>query len=197
MPTFIRRTLCAASLAVALALPSSPTISAEVAGVHFDDKTTLAGSDLVLSGAGLRTRFMLKVYAMGLYLPRQAANAEAATNQSGPKRIQIVTLRNLTAEQFADALVEGLKKNLTEAEFAKLQSRAEELRNNLLAVKSASAGTQIRLEWIPTAGTRLSIGNEVRGKDIPGEDFYRALLRIWLGDSPADSDLKGALLGKS
>lgn len=197
MPNLIHRTLYAASLVATLTLPTISAFAVEVAGVHFDDKTSLAGSDLVLNGAGLRTRFMLKIYAMGLYLPRQADNSDTATALGGPKRIQIVTLRNLTAEQFADALIDGLKKNQSEAEFAKLQSRAEELRSALLAVKSAPAGTQIRLEWIPTNGTRLSVGNEVRGKDIPGEDFYRALLRIWLGEKPADSDLKSALLGKS
>jgi hypothetical protein len=30
---------------------------------------------------------------------------------------------------------------------------------------------------------------------IEGEDFYRALLRIWLGDRPVQDDLKKSLLG--
>ena len=30
---------------------------------------------------------------------------------------------------------------------------------------------------------------------IAGEDFYRALLRIWIGDKPVQDDLKKALLG--
>ena len=33
------------------------------------------------------------------------------------------------------------------------------------------------------------------GTPIAGEDFYRALLRIWLGDNPVQADLKKALLG--
>ena len=187
----LRHALLAATLAVAL-----PAIAAEVAGVHLDDKTSLSGNELVLNGSGLRTRFMLKVYAMGLYLPRRADTPDTIATLAGPKRIQIVTLRDLTAEQFADALVEGLKKNHSEAEFAKLQARSDEFRNALLAIKAAPAGTQIRLEWLPASGTRLSVGNDARGKDIPGEDFYRALLRIWLGDKPVDADLKNALLGK-
>ena len=38
----------------------------------------------------------------------------------------------------------------------------------------------------------------VRGDDkgtIAGEDFNRALLRIWLGEQPADASLKKAMLG--
>lgn len=187
----LRHALLAATLAVAL-----PAIAAEVAGVHLDDKTSLSGNELVLNGSGLRTRFMLKVYAMGLYLPSRATTPEAIAATAGPKRIQIVTLRELTAEQFADALVEGLKRNHSEADFAKLQTRSDDFRNTLLSLKTAAAGTRINLDWFPGSGTRLSVGNEIRGKDIPGEDFYRGLLRIWLGDKPVDPDLKNALLGK-
>lgn len=195
MQPILHRAFAAASLATAL-FAAVPAHAADVAGVRFDDRTTVAGTDLALNGAGLRTRFMLKVYAMGLYLPRRADTPDAIATVAGPKRIQIVTLRELTAEQFADALVDGLKKNHSEAEFARLQARSDELRSALLALKAAPAGTQIRLEWLPGSGTRLSVGNDARGKDIPGEDFYRALLRIWLGDKPVDADLKNALLGK-
>lgn len=195
MQPILRRAFAAASLATAL-FAAVPAHAADVTGVRFDDRTTVAGTDLALNGAGLRTRFMLKVYAMGLYLPRRADTPDAIATVAGPKRIQIVTLRELTAEQFADALVDGLKKNHSEAEFARLQARSDELRSALLALKAAPAGTQIRLEWLPGSGTRLSVGNDARGKDIPGEDFYRALLRIWLGDKPVDADLKNALLGK-
>lgn len=196
MQPILRRAFAAASLTTAL-FAAVPAHAADVAGVRFDDRTTVAGTDLTLNGAGLRTRFMLKVYAMGLYLPRRADTPDAIATVAGPKRIQIVTLRELTAEQFADALVDGLRKNHSEAEFSKLQARSDELRSALLALKAAPAGTQIRLEWLPGSGTRLSVGNDTRGKDIPGEDFYRALLRIWLGDKPVDADLKNALLGKS
>lgn len=195
MKTVLHRHLCQALLATALII-ALPTHAADVAGVRFDDKATVAGSELVLNGVGLRTRFMLKIYAIGLYLPKHADSAEAVSATSGPRRIQIVTLRELTAEQFADALVEGLKKNHSETEFIKLQARADDFRNALLSLKTAPNDSQIRLEWLPGSGTRLSVGNEIRGKDIPGEDFFRALLRIWLGDKPIDQELKNALLGK-
>ena len=195
MTRFLRTSLLAVTLTSALAT-SLTARAADVAGVHFDDKTSLAGSELALNGAGLRTRFMLKVYVIGLYGPKRADTADAFSAMPGPKRIHIVTLRDLTAEQFADALIDGLRKNSSDAEFAKLQPRADEFRAQLLALKSTPSGSQIRIEWLPATGTRLSLGNEIRGRDIPGEDFFRALLRIWLGDKPVDSDLRNALLGK-
>ena len=39
------------------------------------------------------------------------------------------------------------------------------------------------------------VNGKPAGKPISGEDFYRALLRIWLGDKPVQEDLKKSLLG--
>jgi hypothetical protein len=54
----------------------------------------------------------------------------------------------------------------------------------------------IALDWVPGTGTQVVIDNQPHGKPIPGEDFYRALLRIWIGDKPVSGDLKKALLGQ-
>jgi hypothetical protein len=42
----------------------------------------------------------------------------------------------------------------------------------------------------------LTVGGKPAGQPIPGEDFYTALLRVWLGEDPAQGNLKEALLGK-
>jgi len=49
---------------------------------------------------------------------------------------------------------------------------------------------------IAGSGTVLVINGAARGKPIAGEDFYRALLRIWLGEHPVQDDLKKAVLGE-
>ena len=49
----------------------------------------------------------------------------------------------------------------------------------------------IALDWTGAA-TRV-LGKPVG--EIPGEDFYRALLRIWLGEHPVQDDIKQDLLG--
>lgn len=175
---------------------ASAAHSAEVAGVHLDDRITLADQELILNGAGLRTRFMFKVYVIGLYLPKKAESSAAALGQPGPRCLHIVTLRKLGADEFADALIDALKRNHNAAELSRLDPRISEFRAALLQLKSPAAGSQIRIEWIPGRGTRLVAGNESIGRDIPGEDFFQALLRIWLGDNPVDPDLAKALLGQ-
>ena len=167
---------------------------AEVAGVKIDDKTRVGNTELVLNGAGLRKRFFLQVYAIGLYLPRKAGNATGAINTEGPKRASIHMLRDVGAAQFTDALAEGIRENHTEAEAKALEPRVQALAAIMAEVKEAKKGMVITLDWTGAA-TQLGIDGKPAGKPIEGADFYRALLRIWLGDKPVQEDLKKALLG--
>lgn len=169
----------------------------EVAGVKFEDKTKLGATELQFNGAGQRSRLFFKVYAIGLYLAETKTATADVLALKGAKRLHVVTLRELTAEQFAEALVEGIHKNHAEAEMAPLQPRIEEFKNAILAVKTAAKGDIITIDWLPDSGTRLSINGKQQGKDLAGEDFYNALLKIWLGSKPAQDDLKEALLGKA
>lgn len=189
------KTVRAAAVLAALGL--APAFAAvEVAGVKFEDKEKLGTSELVLNGAGMRSRFMFKVYAIGMYLPEKAASAEAVLQAKGPKRLRIVTLRELTAEQFADALVEGMRKNHDEAQLDALAASIDAFRAQMLALGTAAPGAQVSIDFQPASGTQLVFQGRPAGKPIPGEAFYRALLRIWVGERPAAQDLKDALLGK-
>jgi chalcone isomerase-like protein len=184
-------------LALAGILTALPTIAAEVGGVKFEEKMKVGTTELILNGAGVRTRAFFKVYSIGLYLPEKRNTAEGVIGLKGAKRIEIVTLRDLTAQQFADALVERIEANHSAAELAALKPAVDEFRAALLALNAAPKGTSIAIDYAPESGTRLSVNDQVRGKPIAGEEFYRALLRIWLGEKPAQSDLKEALLGKT
>lgn len=170
--------------------------AAEVAGVRLDDKAKIGEAELRLNGAGMRAKFFLKVYVVGLYAAEKKAGAAEMLAAGGAKRLHVVTLRELTGEQFADALVEGIRKNSSDAETETLRSRVEQFKAVILALKTAPKGTVVQIDWLPESGTRLMVNGEKRGDDIRGEDFYRALLKIWLGEHPAQDDLKDALLGK-
>jgi hypothetical protein len=174
---------------MALALPVS---AAEVAGVKIDDSARVAGTPLVLKGAGLRKRVFFQVYAMGLYV--QDAKADPVA-QAGAKRVAIHMLRDVGADQFIGALAEGIRDNHAEAEAKALEPRVAELGAIMAEVKEAKKGMAILLDWVPGAGTQVTIDGRPAGKPIAGEDFYRALLRIWLGERPVQEDLKKALLG--
>jgi hypothetical protein len=169
--------------------------AAEVAGVRIDDRTRVGSAELVLNGAGLRKRAFFQVYAIGLYLPQKSSDARALLEQPGPKRVQIHMLRNVGADAFTEALADGIRANHSEAEAKALEPRVAELGAIMAELKEAKKGMAIALDWQPATGTVLLVDGAARGKPIAGEDFYRALLRIWVGDRPVQDDLKKALLG--
>jgi hypothetical protein len=43
----------------------------------------------------------------------------------------------------------------------------------------------------------MKVNGEAKGAPIQGEAFFRALLRTWVGEKPAQQDLKKALLGEA
>jgi hypothetical protein len=164
----------------------------EVAGVKLPDED----QKLILNGAGLRKRAFFQVYAIGLYLPEKKAAAADAIGAAGAKRVAIHMLRDVGADQFTDALVEGMKDNHSEADMKALDPRVKQLAAIMSEMKEAKKGMRITLDWVPGAGTVLTVDGKAAGAPIQGEDFYRALLRIWLGDNPVQADLKKALLGE-
>ena len=188
--------ILAALLALA-ALSLNIAQAVEVGGVRFDDKTRVGSSEVQVNGAGLRKKAFFKVYAMALYLPEKQGEAEAALATKGAKRIAITLLRDLTAQQFAEALQDGVASNHTEAEMSALKERLKLFSDAMLSVGEAKSGSSVLIDWLPENGTRLTVNGQAKGKDIAGEDFYKALLRIWLGNKPVQDDLKQALLGKA
>lgn len=186
--------MAARVLAVVFLLAAMNGVAAEVSGVQLPDKTQVEARDLVLNGAGLRKRFFFSVYVIGLYLPEKKSDAAAVLALPGPKRVSIHMLRDVGADTFAEALVEGLKANHSAADYQALEPRVKALADIMAQMKEAKKGMAIALDWTGSA-TRVSIDGRAAGQPIEGEDFYRALLRIWLGSHPVQDDVKQHLLG--
>ena len=184
-----------AALALSLAIGASETYAAEVAGVTLAPSVQVSGTTLTLNGAGLRRKVFFKVYVMGLYVVHGSSDASALLAEPGPKRVAIHMLRDVGADTFSNALREGIRDNHSEAQAAALEPRVEQLAAVMNSVGEAKDGMSISLDWIPGSGTAIVLDGTARGEPIAGEDFYRALLRIWLGDNPVQTDLKKALLG--
>lgn len=186
-----------AALAVFFTLSLNLAQAVEVAGVKFDDKARVGNADLVTNGGGLRKKAFFKVYAMVLYLPERVGDADGALAAKGARRVAISLLRDLSAQQFAEALQDGVASNHSETEMAALKDRLKQFSDAMLSAGEAKTGTSVWIDWIPESGTRLTVNGQAKGKDIAGEDFYKALLKIWLGNKPVQDDLKQALLGKA
>jgi len=178
-------------------LAAQAAAAVEIAGVKLEDKVKLGANELVLNGAGVRTKIVFKVYVGALYLPARGASTEDVLGQKGAKRVSMTLLRDLTAQQLVDALNEGIRANQSPAELAKLDERMRQLEATMRAIGAAKQGSIVTLDFLPESGTRVTVDGAEKGKPIAGEDFYNALLRIWLGDDPVDASLKKAMLGQA
>ena len=188
--------LGALALVAGAALSSGAFAQAvELEGVKLEPTAQVGGAALQLNGAGLRTRAIFKVYVAGLYVPAKSTNPATLLAQKGPRRLQMTMLRNVDADSFAAPLNDGLKNNHSEAQLAALKGQIDAFNATFKSVGEAKKGDVIGIEYLPDAGTRITVNGQAKGAAIPGEDFYAALLRIWLGDKPADGDLKKGLLG--
>lgn len=169
--------------------------AAEIAGVKVEDKASVAGQELVLNGAGIRTRVIVDVYVGALYLTAKKAAPNDVYGLPGAKRVQMTLLRDISGKTISDAFAEGIQNNTNDAEKQAIKARADELVAIVSAVGDGKKGDVIHLDFAPGTGTQVVFNGKPRGKPIAGDDFYRVLLRIWLGDSPVDSRLKRAMLG--
>lgn len=167
----------------------------ELEGVKLEPLVQVGSASLPLNGAGVRTRAVFKVYVAGLYVPQKASDPAKLLSQSGARRVSLTMLRNVDADTFFDALNDGLKDNHTDAQFAAMAPQIATLNTNLKALGEAKKGDVIYFDYLPDAGTRVTVNGQVKGITIPGEDFYKSVLRIWIGDKPVDNGLKKGLLG--
>jgi hypothetical protein len=176
--------------------PHFPVAAAELEGVRLEDQIRVDGQELQLNGFALRTRFIFKVYVAGLYLPAKTTTAHAAIESRSAKRILLVMMRDATADQFVESTDTAMRANNSAAQIAAVQAQVDELFALIRAAGEAKKGMRIVLDYAPSdGGTTLFIEGVAQGKPMLGEEFYKVLLRIWLGEDPVQQDLKEALLG--
>ena len=193
MNTSFKRQLVSAL--VALSLSGAGAQSVEVAGVPLAPTAQVGTALLQLNGAGLRAKVFFKVYVVGLYVPQKTKDAAELLAQKGARRLSLRMLRDVDAESFVQALADGLQENHTPEQLAALKPQMDQFIADLRAVGEVKTGDVIFFEYVPSLGTRISVNGQVRGRVIAGDDFFSAVLRIWLGDKPVDGSLKKALLG--
>jgi hypothetical protein len=175
-----------------------PVAAVEVQSVRLAERVRFAenGSELIINGMGVRKRVFVSVYVGALYLPRKTPSAEAIlAADTSSRRLAIHILRDeITAEQLLGSFREGLEANNSPADLAAVSAGVRQLDAIFNAARVVKRGDLILFDYFPESGTKVTIGNEVKGT-IPGAEFNRALMKIWLGPKPVDPELKKALLG--
>ena len=190
----VKQALAQSSIfAILLALTFSAQ-ALEVKGIKIDETAQVGSSNLVLNGAGLRTKMMFKVYAGALYLAQKQTDANAVINDHGNKRIAMHFLRDVSSEQLLEGMNEGFADNNTQSEMTSIDAQMKLFQKMMTSAKEVKEGDVILLDCT-SAGTQVSLNGRLLGK-IDGELFNQALLRVWLGSHAVDTNLKKALLGQ-
>jgi len=183
----------AALLACAFAQPAMA--AADVAGIKFADTVNVGGQDLKLNGAGVRTKIVFKVYAVGFYLQEHKNTVQDVLAVAGPRRIQLVSMRDLTSDEFGQAFMSGLSANTTADERTKFLPQTKAFGEMFGAIPGLKKGDVLLVDWLPGVGTQCTLNGKKIGETVPDVGFYNAIMKIWIGDKPVDSSLKARLLG--
>lgn len=181
------RTL-AAVLALSLSLP---VLARDVAGVQVPDSVTVGGKALLLNGAGLRSKLFIKVYVGALYLEQRSSDPAAIVAADAAWQVAMTFKRDVDKASVLGAFKDGFENN-SKADAPKLVPALARID---AVMKDLKSGDVLVIAYTPGAGSTITApgGGTVT---IEGKPFADALLRNWLGEKPADGDLKSGMLGK-
>ena len=187
--TMTNTTKISLALAALLMSAASPALARGVAGVDVPETLSAEGKTLKLNGAGIRKKFIIKVYVGALYLENTATSAQEIVKSDQVKVVQMHFLRDVDKEKIIGAYKEGFEKNSGD-KVAQLQAGLDKLKAGLADMKEGGVMT---VTYAPGKGTTVAIkgGPSV---SVPGKEFADALLRNWVGSEPADGGLKEAML---
>lgn len=182
--------------AICLSAGLSPSAwSVEVGGVRLDETVQLASQELKLNGAGVRYKLIFKVYAIGLYLPEKKSQLDDVLALPGPRRLEIVMLRDVTSDELGKSFLEGLKRSAEQADRTRILNQTMQFGSMFALVPGLHAGDILTVDWLPAEGTLCKLNGKQIGERVPDIAFYNALLKIWIGAHPADTQLRAHLLG--
>lgn len=162
---------------------------------NFPKQIQLEGAKLALNGLGTRYKAVFKVYDMGLYTSAKAGTMQEAINAPGPKKLQFVAHREISTSELGRLFYQGLRdNNSTELNLKHTASSAR--LSEIASVRSKILpGESFSIEYIPGKGMTFFVMDKAQGPAFGDVEFFSMVLKIWLGNVPADFMLKDALLG--
>jgi Chalcone isomerase-like len=175
-------------------LPASAM--AQAMATKFANYVRLGNTDLVLNGKGTRTKAFFKVYDMALYTPTRVRTAQQLLSLPGPKRLSMVSLRNLKTADIGLMFIKGMKANCPPEVVARYTPTVTELIHIFSFKSNMDAGVMFSMDFEPGKGTAFVFNGQQIGERVGDDEFFANALKIWFGPEPVDSDLEKALLGK-
>lgn len=163
-------------------------------GVNVPAQMTVAGDNLALNGAGVRTVTLafipIKAYVAAFYAPASLTTERAVQASPGPFAFTFTFLQSVSQGQVTDAWNAQFKASAT-YQYAGLPADQAKFIGMFGPLKKGG------VEMVEIVGneTRVYDGGTLKGA-IQGRDFQKAFLSMWFGAQPVMPSLKKALLGE-
>ncbi|RZL35749.1 MAG: hypothetical protein EOP35_12490 [Rubrivivax sp.] len=178
----------AAAAALCLQAGAATTVN------KFEPTAQLGGSALQLNGKGTRVRLVFKAYDMALYTAKRATTTAELFALPGPKRLQFTALRELPGTDLGRLFMRGISDNTPAAQLTRHTLSTTRLIEIFSGKPKLKPGDTFAMDFIPGKGTQFYISGQAQGEPVGDDEFFTLVLRIWFGDSPADTQLRDALL---
>jgi len=194
MPVF-RRTVTLTVLCLALLAGVAGAVTESKTGVEYPDAVTVDGTELHVTGCGLREKTFMKVdvYTIVSYVADTAALGDdpalGIMAEDMARRIQMNLRRGFSREKLVNSFKDVIEKNYDDT-----SAFAAEMETFLAYFdRDAQENDTLVFDYVPGAGLRTTLNGEVKGV-IDSPALARALWTVWFGAKPADNGLKKALL---
>lgn len=191
--------VCVGAVATAMApgaliLVPTAVHAAALEGQRFDATAQVGDRTLRLNGLGLRGVAWVKAFVAGLYLPATTRDPAAALAMPGPKRLQIKVMLEAPAHELGKSLNRRIKRHEAPAVQQRLAARLGQLTADINAMGTLKPGDVIELDYVPDRGVGLRRNGVAVGTPQSGEDLYRAVLKVFIGEHPIDQRMKDGLM---
>jgi Chalcone isomerase-like len=183
-----------AAVLVAVGLAAGAAVAAPTT-TKFEPTLDVQGTKLQLNGAGTRFRAIFKVYDMGLYTTRKVSSPAELLALPGPKRLQFTALRELPGTDLGRLFLKGMGENSSKDAVQRHALSSARLIEVFSGRSKMLPGESFAMEFVPGKGTTFYILGKPQGAPVGDDEFFGMVMKIWVGESPADGQLRDALLG--
>lgn len=159
-------------------------------------KTLINGeSELILNGAGVRSKLFIKVYVGGLYLPEETNDSDEIINADVPSIIRMVAVTRAFTSKIMSKTVREKFEESAEGNIEPYKTRID-LLCGMLDTASFQKGDVCDLMYTPNEGIRVYRNGADLNVLVSGLDFKQVFYKNWLSKTlPADESLRQGMLG--
>ncbi len=165
----------------------------EIGGINMPEALKAGEATLELNGAGIRSKYFIKLYVGGLYLKSKTKDAKKVLDSDEPMAIRLHIISSMiTSEKMEDSTREGFENSMggnTDALKGEIEMFIE------IFKKEIKDGDTFNMVYVPSKGLEV-YKNDKLATTIDNPKFKKALFGIWLGDDPAQNSLKEDMMGE-